>query len=110
MAHHRGDLFSGLRQDHGERRLAVSGQSIRLVGLQKQRFGDDRFGRQQGLQSSYNRIASRKNVGLGFRLADHRRKMTPRRTEGKSKRSLIQVWLISRAQPKEPADGGLYCV
>ena len=39
-AHDGGDLFGGLRQHDGERRLAVGGQAVGLVGLQAERLGD----------------------------------------------------------------------
>ena len=36
-AHDRGDLFGGVRQDDGERHLAIGGQAVGLVGLEPER-------------------------------------------------------------------------
>ncbi len=70
-AQHGGDLLGGLGQHHGQRRLAVGGQPVRLVGFQAQRLGDDAVGGHQRAQPGDDLVAPGEDIGLRFGLADH---------------------------------------
>ena len=65
-AHDGGDLLGGLRQHHGERHLAVGGQAVGLVGLQRIGSAITAVVGSSAAQAGDDGVAAGQHVGLGF--------------------------------------------
>ena len=60
--HHGGDLLGGCRQHDRQRHLAIGGQPVGFVGLEAERLGDHRIGRQQAPEPGDDGIAAGQHV------------------------------------------------
>ncbi len=73
QAQDRGDLLGGFRQHDGERRLAIGGEPVGLVGAQPDRIGDHAGCRHERAQPRHDRVAAGDDIGFRRGLLDHRR-------------------------------------